>query len=170
MCLRLVEELNAIGVRAKYHKHLRSPDEFKAMLSILVNGGYDTTLPGEIVVVDRLIWTEWVMGIYTGREEARELTENALLLDRIVLDRQIPHVILHVSERILQDRLARRSEEERRQVDMPWELIRPLWMSAYGMSKSVILMQNELPHHQELIIRTLMARLNIVSKSSSLAG
>lgn len=135
----LVYLLNHRDVPAIYHKHVRdSENEYGNMLQ-LINESQDN---GVVKVVDRLIWTEWVMGIYLHRAPARQLTRECQTLDQLLKLQGVPHILLLPSVDLLKQRLADRKEEDRRANDMPWELVHPLWYGALGVS-TMMLFPNE---------------------------
>jgi cytidylate kinase len=154
----LVQHLEAAGVPATYHKHYRDPEhEFEAMTEMLSASSMDI---GPVIVVDRLIWTEWVMGIAYERDDASKLTQRCRLLDHLAHLQGVPHVLLSASVDTLKTRLAERPEEERRKVDMPWELVTPLWSAAYGQSH-MRKMRNETPEDQDRILNYLLIILGV---------
>lgn len=118
-----------------------------------------------ILVVDRLVMTEWVMGIWTDRRNPTLLTEETILLDKVMASYNIPHIILGASIDILKSRLASRSEADRQKVDMPWEVITPLWSAARGLSQSAFWYPNEKPEDGYWIINQI---LETVKKSSQI--
>lgn len=139
VALRLVSFLNDHSLShgyesVTYHKHLRDPlDETGNMLKLIT-----TRSSKDLVIIDRFCWTEWVMGIYTGRVKPTGLTESSRIIDRVLQMNSIPHLLLLPPLNLLQERLANRAEEERRKVDMPWELVHPLWNAAYGQGNMVL--------------------------------
>lgn len=105
-----------------------------------------------ILVVDRLVMTEWVMGIWTGRRNPTNLTEETILLDKVMASYNIPHIILGASIDTLKNRLASRPEADRQKVDMPWEVIIPLWSAARGLSQAAYWYPNEKPQDGEWVV------------------
>jgi adenylate kinase family enzyme len=150
ICQRVVARLNTDGIHASYHKHIRSADgdEFKAMLRLIMR----QVESNEILVIDRLVLTEWVMGIWTNRRNPTDLTEETILLDNLLNSYGVPHIVLGASVETLKSRLASRSETDRQKVDMPWEVITPLWSAARGLSKSVYWYENEKPLDGDFIV------------------
>lgn len=120
-----------------------------------------------ILVVDRLIMTEWVMGIWTGRRSSTDLTEETILLDKVIASYGIPHIILNASVDILKSRLASRLDTERQKVDMPWDVITPLWYAARGLSKDAYIYQNEKPEDGEWVVSQVLEMVKNNSQIST---
>jgi GTPase SAR1 family protein len=154
---RLVHHLNENNIPAIYHKHLRDPlNEFNNMFKLIVADSEVVT------VVDRFVWTEWVMGIYLDRDPAKELTRKCIMLDKLIRYRNFPHILLLPTNDILKARIEAREEESRRKMDMSWDLVQPLWNAAYGQS-NMAKIPNITEEDQTRIINYIMVMLGIKS-------
>lgn len=145
---KLVERLNLLGHPAIYHKHYRQEkDEFNAILEMI-------TAPKKVtLVVDRLIWSEWIFGIYLEREPVKTLTRRCVTLDKIASLMNVMHILLLPPNEVMKARLQERDNNT--DIDMPWELVQPLWRSAYSMS-SAIVYPNATPTSQGKLINYLL--------------
>lgn len=129
----VVTMLNKEGIPALYHKHYRDPkDEYQSMINLIL---YATSPKNsEVIVADRFLWTEYIMGIYTGRSNPKELYHRCHAIEVLMINNGIPQYLLLPSVSIIAKRLAAR-EGDRKNTDMPLEVIHPLWKSALAISR-----------------------------------
>lgn len=135
-CKLIVEFLNNNGMQSVYHKHLRSEvDEFQNMVDLIMYA--NSRQSKEIVVVDRFVWSEYVMSIYLRRVDPVYLYHRCHAIENLMQEYKIPQLLLLPGTVTLENRLAERIGD-RRNLDMPIGVIHPLWRSALAVSRMVL--------------------------------
>lgn len=150
ICQEIVEFLNQNGKPAVYHKHLRDEtDEFHNMTELVMYA--NSPLSKEIVIVDRFVWSEYVMGIYLQRTDPVFLYRRCHAVENYMHNFKISQFLLLPGTATLIRRLAERPGD-RSKLDMPLVVIHPLWYSALAVSK-MEMFTNIDEHDKKLIMR-----------------